>query len=47
MEWMAFYLFAAVFVLLLSGYPVAFTLAGTERSIRPSWKRCRTACTAS
>jgi len=29
MEWMAPYLFAAVFVLLLSGYPVAFTLAGT------------------
>ena len=29
MEWMAFYLFAAVFILLLSGYPVAFTLAGT------------------
>jgi tripartite ATP-independent transporter DctM subunit len=29
MEWMAFYLFAAVFVLLLCGYPVAFTLAGT------------------
>ncbi len=29
MEWMAFYLFAAVFVLLLTGYPVAFTLAGT------------------
>ena len=29
MEWMAFYLFAAVFVLLLVGYPVAFTLAGT------------------
>lgn len=29
MEWMAFYLFAAVFVFLLSGYPVAFTLAGT------------------
>jgi len=29
MEWMAFYLFAAVFVLLLFGYPVAFTLAGT------------------
>jgi len=29
MEWMAFYLFAAVFVLLLAGYPVAFTLAGT------------------
>ncbi len=29
MEWMAFYLFAVVFVLLLSGYPVAFTLAGT------------------
>ncbi len=29
MEWMAFYLFAAVFVLLLGGYPVAFTLAGT------------------
>jgi tripartite ATP-independent transporter DctM subunit len=29
MEWMAFYLFVAVFVLLLSGYPVAFTLAGT------------------
>ncbi|UCB53725.1 MAG: TRAP transporter large permease subunit [Thiotrichales bacterium] len=29
MEWMAFYMFAAVFVLLLSGYPVAFTLAGT------------------
>jgi tripartite ATP-independent transporter DctM subunit len=29
MEWMAFYLFAAVFVLLLLGYPVAFTLAGT------------------
>ncbi|HHO60032.1 MAG TPA: TRAP transporter large permease subunit, partial [Thiotrichales bacterium] len=29
MEWMPFYLFAAVFVLLLLGYPVAFTLAGT------------------
>jgi tripartite ATP-independent transporter DctM subunit len=29
MEWMAFYLFAAVFVFLLFGYPVAFTLAGT------------------
>jgi tripartite ATP-independent transporter DctM subunit len=29
MEWMAFYLFAVVFVLLLFGYPVAFTLAGT------------------
>ena len=29
MEWMSLYLFAAVFVLLLSGYPVAFTLAGT------------------
>ncbi len=29
MEWMAFYLFAAVFILLLVGYPVAFTLAGT------------------
>ena len=29
MEWMAFYLFAAVFVFLLAGYPVAFTLAGT------------------
>jgi tripartite ATP-independent transporter DctM subunit len=29
MEWMALYLFAAVFILLLSGYPVAFTLAGT------------------
>jgi tripartite ATP-independent transporter DctM subunit len=29
MEWMALYLFAAVFVLLLTGYPVAFTLAGT------------------
>ncbi len=29
MEWMAFYLFAVVFVLLLAGYPVAFTLAGT------------------
>jgi tripartite ATP-independent transporter DctM subunit len=29
MEWMALYLFAAVIVLLLSGYPVAFTLAGT------------------
>ena len=29
MEWMAFYLFAAVFILLLTGYPVAFTLAGT------------------
>jgi tripartite ATP-independent transporter DctM subunit len=29
MAWMAFYLFAAVFVLLLFGYPVAFTLAGT------------------
>ena len=29
MEWMAFYLFAAVFILLLFGYPVAFTLAGT------------------
>jgi tripartite ATP-independent transporter DctM subunit len=29
MDWMALYLFAAVFLLLLSGYPVAFTLAGT------------------
>jgi tripartite ATP-independent transporter DctM subunit len=29
MEWMPFYLFGAVFVLLLCGYPVAFTLAGT------------------
>jgi len=28
-EWMALYLFAAVFVVLLAGYPVAFTLAGT------------------
>ncbi|TNF37860.1 MAG: TRAP transporter large permease subunit [Gammaproteobacteria bacterium] len=29
MEWFALLLFASVFVLLLSGYPVAFTLAGT------------------
>jgi len=29
MEYMSLYLFAAVFVLLLLGYPVAFTLAGT------------------
>ncbi len=29
MEWMPFYLFACVFVLLLLGYPVAFTLGGT------------------
>lgn len=29
MEWMPLYLFAAVFVLLLFGYPVAFTLGGT------------------
>jgi tripartite ATP-independent transporter DctM subunit len=29
MEYMSLYLFAAVFVLLLTGYPVAFTLAGT------------------
>jgi len=29
MEYMSLYLFAAVFVLLLVGYPVAFTLAGT------------------
>ena len=29
MEWMPLYLFAAVFVLLLAGYPVAFTLGGT------------------
>jgi len=29
MENMSFYLFAAVFILLLIGYPVAFTLAGT------------------
>ena len=29
MEWMPFYLFACVFVFLLAGYPVAFTLAGT------------------
>lgn len=29
MEYMALYLFAAVFILLLTGYPVAFTLAGT------------------
>jgi len=28
MEWMALYLFAAVFIILLLGYPVAFTLAG-------------------
>ncbi len=29
MEWMPFYLFGAVFLFLLAGYPVAFTLAGT------------------
>jgi tripartite ATP-independent transporter DctM subunit len=29
MEYMSLYLFAAVFILLLVGYPVAFTLAGT------------------
>ncbi len=29
MEWMAFLLFAAVIVLLLAGFPVAFTLGGT------------------
>ena len=29
MEYMAIWLFVCVFVLLLSGYPVAFTLAGT------------------
>ena len=29
MEYMSLYLFATVFVLLLTGYPVAFTLAGT------------------
>jgi tripartite ATP-independent transporter DctM subunit len=29
MEWMALWLFLAVFIMLLSGYPVAFTLAGT------------------
>lgn len=29
MEYMPLYLFATVFILLLSGYPVAFTLAGT------------------
>ena len=29
MEYMSLYLFAAVFILLLIGYPVAFTLAGT------------------
>ena len=29
MEWFALLLFASVFILLLSGYPVAFTLAGT------------------
>ncbi len=29
MEYMPLYLFAAVFILLLAGYPVAFTLAGT------------------
>ena len=29
MEYMSLYLFATVFILLLSGYPVAFTLAGT------------------
>ena len=29
MEYMSLYLFAAVFILLLTGYPVAFTLAGT------------------
>ena len=28
MEWMSLYLFAAVFIVLLLGYPVAFTLAG-------------------
>ena len=30
MEYLSLWLFAAVFVLLLSGYPVAFTLAGTS-----------------
>ena len=30
MEYMSLYLFAAVFLLLLIGYPVAFTLAGTS-----------------
>ena len=29
MEWMALWLFLAVFIMLLSGFPVAFTLAGT------------------
>lgn len=29
MEYMSLYMFAAVFILLLTGYPVAFTLAGT------------------
>ena len=29
MEYMSLYLFATVFILLLTGYPVAFTLAGT------------------
>ena len=29
MEYMSLYLFASVFILLLTGYPVAFTLAGT------------------
>ena len=29
MEYMSLYLFGLVFVLLLIGYPVAFTLAGT------------------
>lgn len=29
MEWMALWLFAAAFLLLLTGFPVAFTLAGT------------------
>lgn len=29
MDYMALWLFACVFVMLLSGYPVAFTLAGT------------------
>jgi tripartite ATP-independent transporter DctM subunit len=29
MEWMPIYLFASIFILLLAGYPVAFTLGGT------------------
>ena len=56
-EYTSLYLFLAVCLLLMLGYPVAFTLAGTRWllrqggsspaiSIPASWRRCRGESTA-